>query len=858
MILHKSITPRKTQTPYPPPPPYPPATHPRLKNLTSSYHHHLTSLHKPQTTQNFLTPITLLPSPIFSVASQKSQEMQHNPPTPPSQFSISEAAAAAAAAPPPPQIPADEPTFSSLFDWSDFLDFNIDETLTAPIPHPELEPPPIDQSQPSDSSGPDKSERIRKRDPRLTCSNFLAGIVPCACPELDALLAEEEAVLPGKKRTRTARNPGLNPTRCQVPDCEADISELKGYHRRHRVCLKCANSSMVVLDGESKRYCQQCGKFHILSDFDEGKRSCRRKLERHNNRRRRKPNDSKEGTEKESQQILLADDVSGDDDTAKDGICVSSQIEEREILPESNAHVSTVGSGLDSQNLQSDSVASFSTPADTHIEGDKDKQNPKYKLSPSYCDNKTNFSSLCPSGRISFKLYDWNPAEFPRRLRHQIFEWLANMPVELEGYIRPGCTILTAFIAMPKPEWLKLLEEPALCLKDLVASPGSMLSGRDTMHVYLNDMIFRVTKDANSVVKVKVKSQAPKLHYIYPTCFEAGRPMEFVACGSFLLQPNFRFLISFAGRYLAYSFSISPPNCEKDAKGTNYQMLKIRVPEIDVALFGPAFIEVENESGLSNFIPILVGDKETCEEMSILQQKFDTKREISHPQLACQDFALRQDQFSEFLLDVAWLLKKPVSDQQLTSSHIQRFNHVFDFLIEKESSIILQRVYSSVRSALDNDLAPCISDSEMSSLQKNMEIAQRRLSHNLLEKKFSTMPNSESTSQIDDIYVAPATNMGVQRMVKNMMGMKVPTSPSIEEGATVPLLKREVIMTVDLQERPMKPGHGFLTRRFLTSRSLIVAVMAVAICFGVCSVVLHPQKVDRIATTIRSCLFDNS
>lgn len=47
--------------------------------------------------------------------------------------------------------------------------------------------------------------------------------------------------------------------------------------------------------------------------------------------------------------------------------------------------------------------------------------------------------------------------------------------------------------------------------------------------------------DATSVVKVNVKDQAPKLHYIYPTCFEAGRPMEFVACGSFLLQPNFRY-----------------------------------------------------------------------------------------------------------------------------------------------------------------------------------------------------------------------------------------------------------------------------------------------------------------------------
>lgn len=48
--------------------------------------------------------------------------------------------------------------------------------------------------------------------------------------------------------------------------------------------------------------------------------------------------------------------------------------------------------------------------------------------------------------------------------------------------------------------------------------------------------------DANSVEKVKVKDRSPKLHYIYPTCFEAGRAMEFVACGTDLLQPKFRYV----------------------------------------------------------------------------------------------------------------------------------------------------------------------------------------------------------------------------------------------------------------------------------------------------------------------------
>jgi hypothetical protein len=53
-------------------------------------------------------------------------------------------------------------------------------------------------------------------------------------------------------------------------------------------------------------------RFHVLLDFDEDKRSCRRKLERHNKRRRRKP-DSKGLLDKEIvDQLDVSADVSGD------------------------------------------------------------------------------------------------------------------------------------------------------------------------------------------------------------------------------------------------------------------------------------------------------------------------------------------------------------------------------------------------------------------------------------------------------------------------------------------------------------------------------------------------------------------
>jgi hypothetical protein len=43
----------------------------------------------------------------------------------------------------------------------------------------------------------------------------------------------------------------------------------------------------MVVEGQSIRFCQQCGRFQLLDEFDGDRRSCRRKLEKHNERRRR-------------------------------------------------------------------------------------------------------------------------------------------------------------------------------------------------------------------------------------------------------------------------------------------------------------------------------------------------------------------------------------------------------------------------------------------------------------------------------------------------------------------------------------------------------------------------------------------
>ncbi|KFK37474.1 squamosa promoter binding 1 [Arabis alpina] len=89
------------------------------------------------------------------------------------------------------------------------------------------------------------------------------------------------------KKTKFGGGGVTNRAVCQVENCEADLSKVKDYHRRHKVCEMHSKATSAVVGGIMQRFCQQCSRFHVLQEFDEGKRSCRRRLAGHNKRRRK-------------------------------------------------------------------------------------------------------------------------------------------------------------------------------------------------------------------------------------------------------------------------------------------------------------------------------------------------------------------------------------------------------------------------------------------------------------------------------------------------------------------------------------------------------------------------------------------
>ncbi|GMI73558.1 squamosa promoter binding protein-like 8 [Hibiscus trionum] len=109
--------------------------------------------------------------------------------------------------------------------------------------------------------------------------------------------AEDDFVNRLYRRTRPGDLISANSPRCQAEGCNADLSHSKHYHRRHKVCEFHSKASTVIAAGLTQRFCQQCSRFHLLSEFDNGKRSCRKRLADHNRRRRKsqqQPNSSQE------------------------------------------------------------------------------------------------------------------------------------------------------------------------------------------------------------------------------------------------------------------------------------------------------------------------------------------------------------------------------------------------------------------------------------------------------------------------------------------------------------------------------------------------------------------------------------
>ncbi|GAA0156762.1 hypothetical protein LIER_14174 [Lithospermum erythrorhizon] len=96
----------------------------------------------------------------------------------------------------------------------------------------------------------------------------------------------DEGKINNVKKSKTCGG-SSNGVVCQVEGCRADLSLARDYHRRHKVCDVHSKATSALVGAVMQRFCQQCSRFHPLQEFDEVRRSCRKRLAGHNKRRRK-------------------------------------------------------------------------------------------------------------------------------------------------------------------------------------------------------------------------------------------------------------------------------------------------------------------------------------------------------------------------------------------------------------------------------------------------------------------------------------------------------------------------------------------------------------------------------------------
>eukprot|EP01018_Ginkgo_biloba_P002062 Gb_26599 [translate_table: standard] len=107
------------------------------------------------------------------------------------------------------------------------------------------------------------------------------------------------------KRPRPLPSSSSQPPRCQVEGCNVALTNAKEYHRRHKVCEMHSKAPKAIVVGLEQRFCQQCSRFHVISEFDDAKRSCRRRLAGHNERRRKNSSDALANSSAQEEKRLM-------------------------------------------------------------------------------------------------------------------------------------------------------------------------------------------------------------------------------------------------------------------------------------------------------------------------------------------------------------------------------------------------------------------------------------------------------------------------------------------------------------------------------------------------------------------------
>ncbi|XP_078439581.1 squamosa promoter-binding-like protein 15 [Wolffia australiana] len=653
-------------------------------------------------------------------------------------------------------------------------------------------------------------------------------------------------------RSGSPANGGNYPI-CQVDDCKADLSSAKDYHRRHKVCEIHSKTSKAVVGSQMQRFCQQCSRFHSLGEFDEGKRSCRRRLAGHNRRRRKnQPKDDSnqyafptnqenrgpgnlktidvsgilarlQGHEKDksasrpgkfdltisqnseitapstrdllsvlSSESKVLQPMSGDGrDSSKKSVNPQERlIKTRALAFPSLSEVSDhsldeISHDLELQLFSSSDGASppktsssskyqstensspiddrsaLSSPAVQSLfplrSGDKDygsmlglsgdaERILVNGLQYRFGDTSSSGSDQSPStsdsgnqdrtGRIIFKLFGKDPSSFPGALRNQILSWLSHSPSDMEGYIRPGCVVLSIYLAMPSFAWAKLERDLSERVKFLIQSADSDFWRNARFVVHTANQLASHKDGKVRLCKSWITLSAPEITSVSPLAVVSGEETLITIRGRNLAARGTKLHCAYVGTYTSTSSD----------SGFSVNSITFNFPGGAPNLYGRFFLEVENGFKGNNF-PVIVADPKICQEIRALEPELDGD-------------GIRTNLILHFLNELGWLFqrKSTASFSIFPRFSSSRFKFLILFSVDRDWSALVKKLLDCLMEEKSRNLDLAEEYSEMLSEIRLVHRAVSRRSRKMVELLLNFLERNGSGSSA--VYLFPPDVLG--------------------------------------------------------------------------------------------------
>ncbi|XP_044956142.1 squamosa promoter-binding-like protein 1 isoform X2 [Hordeum vulgare subsp. vulgare] len=464
---------------------------------------------------------------------------------------------------------------------------------------------------------------------------------------------------------------------CLVDGCHADLRDGRDYHRRHKVCEVHTKSTLVRIKNIEHRFCQQCSRFHLVQEFDEGKKSCRSRLEKHNGRRRKAQaqavSSSSENQSLTNTLLLLLRQLAGQDSAASS----SEQINGPNFLVNLLKNLAAVAGTQACQDMLKDATSSNAGNYVGNQSGPPVPAEPPMKRRARNFDLNDTYVEEDESrtDKIVFKLFGKQPNDFPADLRTQVLNWLSHYPSDMESYIRPGCVILTIYLRLPNWMWHKLNVDPAPWIENLISISTHGFWETGWLYARVQD---RLTLSCNGRLTLvcpwlPVIGDKHQILCVTPIAASCKSTANFSVRGFNIAQPTTKLLCIFGGKYLVQEATQKLQDDTAVQQGPQCLAFSCSFPSTS----GRGFIEVEDYDQSSISFPFVVAEESICCEIRMLEEKLNIFA-FANVLEGREDLMASRSQALKFLHEIGWLLQR--SHSRATSSKAPQQHRVVGFL----------------------------------------------------------------------------------------------------------------------------------------------------------------------------------